>query len=238
MALKLGNRSTAPPPPQAPPSTAPPDRDRDHSPVVTDDDRSTPSPDLETPSLAQPTPSLPTLTSTAARVDEQEADRIAREAVRRELDRQADKARYDVSDGNRVVIVLDDESLRTYTEQWSTYNSTANSKLNFTQYLADRLRACRTHTSTRPIYIADTVRQTLEDLFNEVITSELDLQNKIDRHIRPIIESPDLPDGVLRFKPLDPGFMEMVAGWEPDKPLADAVSDFVLESAYQRAGIW
>lgn len=170
-------------------------------------------------------------------VDKNEADRIAREAVHAELERQADKARYDVSEGNRVVLVLDEASLRTYTADWTTHNLTANEKLNFTQYLTNRLRACQSHTSTRPIYVDDTTRQSIEALFSEAVTSADDLRNKIDRHIRPIIESEDLPDGVLRFKPLDPAFIEMVSGWEPDKTVAEAVSDFMTEAAYQKAGI-
>lgn len=164
------------------------------------------------------------------------AEEIARKAVQVELARQAEKARFDVSEGNRVVLVLDPAVLRSYTIEWSAYNSTANEKLNFTQYLTNRLRACQSHTSTRPIYVDDSLRQQLEELFNEAVTSPDDLRNKIDRHIRPIIESEDLPDGVLRLKALDPAFVEMVSGWEPDKTVGEAVGDFILEAAYEKAG--
>ena len=170
-------------------------------------------------------------------LDKQQADRIAREAVHAELERQADKARYDISDGNRVVLVLDEESLRTYTADWNAFNLTANAKIAFTEYLATRLRACRTHTSTRPIYVTDNVRQQIEDLFSEAVTSDIDLRNQIDRHIRPIMESADLPDGVLRFKPLDPTLVEMIGGWYPDKTVAEAVSDFMVEATQEKAGI-
>jgi hypothetical protein len=164
------------------------------------------------------------------------AEQAARRAVEEVLAKQADEARYDVYD-HSVTITLDDEDLRTYREQWQLKNADLSNKLTFSQYLVTRLKACRRHTSSRPVYVHDERRQYMESLFNETILDDRDLANKIDRHIRPIIESPDSPDGVLRIKPLDPAFTEMVIGWFPDMTPAEAIGDFMIEAAMQKAGL-
>ena len=66
---------------------------------------------------------------------------------------------------------------------------------------------------------------------------EQDLINKVGRHIRPIIESPDSKDGVLQLEPLDPRILELVPMWYPDKTPARAVSDFLYEAAAEKAGL-
>lgn len=166
------------------------------------------------------------------------AEAIARTAVERVLAEQAEAARFDVIEGNRVVITLRSDDLEAYRSHWNAFNaSTTGDRVTFSEYLSLRLRRCRTHTAAREIYVGDSIRQSIEQLFDSSIMSEQDLLNKIDRHIRPIIESPDVTDGILRLRPLDPMLLELLTSWEPDKTPAEAVGDFMHTAALEKAGI-
>jgi hypothetical protein len=239
---KRQTSNSQPAPPPSPPTspTSPADVAAASSPAALDDVKTdlltaeaAPDGDIEELEVGTAPQSKFSVMQGATAVD---VDAVARRAVEQVLSDQAEAARYDVYE-NRVTITLDDEDLRNYKTAWAARNAQQPDKMTFSAYLATRLKSCRSHTASRPVYIDDTVRQYIEDLFSEMVTTGQDLANKIDRHIRPIIESPDLPDGILRFKPLDPTFVEMVTGWEPDKTAAEAIGDFMHEAAMQKAGL-
>ena len=191
---------------------------------------------VDVPTGNGPTSSIAPLVSLSSDL----AHQIAKEAVERVLGDQAEARLFDVFN-NRLTITLPDDDLTVLEAQWREHNSkiegNANAKLPFSAFVATRLRGCRSHDASRAIYVGDAIRQSLEKLFGDVIYSETDLANKIDRHLRPIIQSPDNPTGIMRLKPLDPLVVEIVPGWYPDKSPVDALSDFINDAVREKAGL-
>lgn len=169
------------------------------------------------------------------------AERVAREAVERVLSDQAEARMFDVVDTDRVVLTLQLDDLAVLKSQWTARNSAGIGRITFSEFLSLRLRACRLHTAVRAIYVRDETRQQIESLFDAVVMSDTDLVNKLDRHIRPIIECPEgtagIENGVLKLKPVDPRLLEMVTGWYPDRTPAEALGDFMTEAALEKAGL-
>jgi hypothetical protein len=198
--------------------------------------------DLEDPATDPPAendeaPTAPIASSPADEPLTSVAQRAAHDAVQRVLAEQAESRLFDVVDTNRVVVSLQSDDLAILKSQWLERNSAGIGKIPFSEFLSNRLRACRSHTAVRAIYVRDAQRQSLEELFREVVMSDDDLVNKVDRHIRPIIECPGSDIGVLKLRPLDPFIMELVPPWYPDMSTTDAISYFIDEAVKEKAGL-
>jgi hypothetical protein len=164
----------------------------------------------------------------------QNLQEIAQRAVDRVLAEQKEVARYDVYD-QRVTITLEADILAQYRVAWMARNDQREDKILFSEYLSQRIKACSMHISTRPVFIRDHIRQQIEDLFGQAVVSDQDLLNQLDRTIKPIVQTS--VGGPLVMPPIDPDLLELVTAWEPDKTPADALGEFMLLAAQEKAGL-
>lgn len=171
-----------------------------------------------------------------------EAEDAARRAVERVLSDQAETRLFDavaiepVTLDARFVITITAADVDILRKQWQEYNTAlvavGSTKIPFSMFLARRLHLCRSYDAVRAVYLNDSERQYVEELFDTTVFSGQQLVNEIDRRIRPIIEYTN--GEPLRLRPINPNLIERVPSWFPDKTPADAISDFIMEAADAR----
>jgi hypothetical protein len=262
-----GSRTQASASASAPAPASPPAHGADHEDTLTPDEASEvlneqdkqdeqteePITDVSLDAATSTQDPLTVVTQSPSPIDEAlyesvnvEAERVAREAVTRVLNAQADARLFDTLDQQsasatsmRFVVELDAADIAVLRGQWDAFNASllaaGSPKIAFSAFISRRLRTCLTHDSVRPIYIDDRNRRRLEDdLLQTSILNANQLTLEVERRVKPIVEFTN--GEAMRIGPLDLRILERVPGWFPDKPADKAISDFMIDAAMGVAG--
>lgn len=95
---------------------------------------------------------------------------------------------FDATDDNRVIVILNGQSLIDYKRGWSVFNSNPNrsTPIPFSTYLSQRLTSCRDHSSDKSIYLRAEHIQQLDKLAGDNFLTATQLVSWIVRAITPV----------------------------------------------------